>query len=340
MVKWKNMTDYKKICLKVLEELPQRQKTVIIRRFGLENKERETLEKIGQNLGVTRERIRQIEADGFREVEKKKEEKDLKKTFFELKQYLQGKGGLKRENIMLADLGKNDFPNYIFLLLTLGDDFHRFPEDKDFYSFWTIDKNLFQKVKNISESLVKKFEREKKPLSENNFFKLGKNESPQIFLSSVEILKRIEKGLLGRFGLVDWPEIKPHGVKDKAYLTLRKTNKPLHFKDIAYLSSELEGEYCQRKTVFPQTVHNELIRDERFVLVGRGIYALKEWGYNSGTVKDIIVDILKKSKKTLTKKQIFNQVLNQRMVKENTILLNLQNKDFFSKDSQGRYILK
>lgn len=332
--------DYKKICLKLLEELPQRQKTVVVRRFGLENKEKETLEKIGRDFGVTRERVRQIEADGFRELEKKKEERDLKKTLLHLRQYLQGKGGLKRENIMLVELGKDDFQNYVSFFLTLEDDFHHFPEDKDFYSFWTIEKNLFQKVKNISESLVKKFEKEQSPLSEDDFFKLGKNESPQVFLSSVEILKRIEKGLLGRFGLVDWPEIKPHGVKDRAYLSLRKTGKPLHFREVAHLSSELEGECCRRKSVFPQTVHNELIRDERFVLVGRGIYALKEWGYNPGTVKDIIVDILKKSKKPLTKEQIFNQVLNQRMVKENTILLNLQNKSLFSRDSQGRYILK
>ena len=334
--------NYQKICSKILTNLSQRQEEVILRRFGLEKEEKETLERIGQNFGITRERIRQIEVDAFNKIERQKEEKDLKKVFTLFEQYLREKGGLKREDVLLTDLaGNRVLQNHIFFLLTLGDSFHRFPENQDFYSLWTIERNLLQKAKNISENVIKKFERDKKSLLEENFFNLAKNEKdPELFLSSIESTKRIIRGPLGNFGLVDWPEIKPRGIRDKAYLTLKKNGEPLHFREIAALASKLEGEACRKKDVFSQSVHNELIRDERFVWVGRGIYALREWGYNSGTVRDVIQEVLQKSKEPLTKKEIVREVLAQRIVKENTVLLNLQNKKFFLKDNQERYNLR
>jgi len=334
--------NYQKINSEVLAILPQKQKEVVLRRFGLVNNKRETLESIGKDFGITRERVRQIETDALNKLERKKEDRELKKTFSFFEKYLKEKGGIKREDILLADLANEDrFRNHVLFLLNLGDSFHRFPEDIDVYSFWTIEKNIFQKVKRILENLVKKFEKIQKPLPENDFFSLTKVEKNyQIFSSTVEISKKIEKGPLGHFGLIDWPEIKPRGVKDRAYLTLKKEGKPLHFREIANLASNLQGEVCQKKTVFSQSIHNELIRDERFVWVGRGIYALREWGYSVGTVRDIIEDILRKSKKPLTREEIVKQVLAQRLVKENTILLNLQNKNIFSRDSRGRYSLK
>ena len=90
----------------------------------------------------------------------------------------------------------------------------------------------------------------------------------------------------------------------------------------------------------PQTVHNELIKDPRFVLVGRGLYALKEWGYEEGQVKDVILKILKEARKPLPKEEILAGVLKQRMVKENTVLLNLNNKKYFLKTPEGKYISK
>jgi RNA polymerase nonessential primary-like sigma factor len=44
-----------------IQELPEKEKTVVILRFGLDGGEAHTLEEIGQTLGLTRERVRQIE---------------------------------------------------------------------------------------------------------------------------------------------------------------------------------------------------------------------------------------------------------------------------------------
>jgi hypothetical protein len=149
-------------------------------------------------------------------------------------------------------------------------------------------------------------------------------------VSYLEISKNIQRNSEGLFGLREWPEINPRGVKDKAYLVFKKQNKPLHFTQVASLIGQ----------ALPQTVHNELIKDPRFVLVGRGTYALKEWGYEPGRVREVIFKILSKEKKPLTKKEILAKVLKQRLVKETTVLLNLSNKEYFLKNPQGKYQIR
>jgi transcription antitermination factor NusG len=77
-----------------------------------------------------------------------------------------------------------------------------------------------------------------------------------------------------------------------------------------------------------------------FVLIGRGIYALREWGYTEGQVRDVIMDILRSTKNPLTKEEVISLVSEKRIVKKSTILLNLQNKKVFSKDSTGKYKIR
>ncbi len=335
--------NYQKICQKVLESLSPRQTEVIIRRFGLEGKPRETLQKIGDDFGITRERVRQIELESFKKLQDQKERSEVKNIFDEFKQYLKKHGGVKRENLLLKDLGKNGYQNYVYFFLTLGDSFYRFPETLEFYPFWSLDQNLFSKVQEIVRNLVKKFETEKKPLSQEDLLKWALQEYKedlQLFFSSLEIAKEVEKGPFGEFGLVSWPEINPRGVRDRAYLVLKQKREPLHFREIAKLASQLPSGCFSSREVLPQTVHNELIRDERFVLVGRGIYGLREWGYIPGTVKEIIANILKEAERPMAKEEILQAVQNQRLVKENTILLNLADKNYFQRDDEGRYILK
>ena len=323
--------NYSKICEDIFEILPNRQKEILERRFGILTGEKETLDSIGKDFNLTRERIRQIERESFAKMEKEKEKRELKKVFFYFEEYLKENGGLKREDVLLNDLGRDKFNKHIYFLLTFADDFFRIPEDNEFYSFWTVEKEVSPKVESILKSILKKFEEINKLLSEDEILKKARQE-PRILHSLLEIAKKIEQEEESNYyGLTDWPEIRPKGVKDRAYLVFKKEQKPLHFIDIANLIDE--------KT-HAQTVHNELIKDERFVLVGRGIYALKEWGYEPGTVQEIIFKILKEEKNPVPKKQLLKKVQKQRLVKENTILLNLSNKEYFLKDENGNYSLK
>ena len=95
----------------------------------------------------------------------------------------------------------------------------------------------------------------------------------------------------------------------------------------------------KRKDVTTQAIHNELIKDKRFVLIGRGIYALKEWGYERGTVADVIADVLRDAGEPLHRDEIVKRVLKSRFVKETTILLNLQGKPQFKRVAKATYEL-
>jgi len=313
--------DYQKICQELLKELPQKQKDIIFRRFGLGSSQKETLEEIGQDFNITRERVRQIEEDGLLKIKPKVAA--YKKVFQYFNQYFKKHGGLKKEEILLEDLGGKRYQAHIYFLLNINETFKKFSESANFYSFWAADKNSLESVEKNINNTLNRLKEVNKPLSLKELISFSNNK----FLASyLEISKKILKNSDGLYGLREWPEINPKGVKDKAYLVFKKSKKPLHFNEIAGM---IDG-------ALAQTVHNELIKDPRFVLVGRGIYALKEWGYESGQVKDVIGKVLKENG-PLTQGEILEKVLKQRLVKENTILLNLSNKKNFLKDSEGRY---
>jgi hypothetical protein len=311
---------------------------VVGNRFGLIGQDPQTLQEIGDGFGITRERVRQIEKEALGRLTGYQLQKQVKEILAFFNDYLRQNGGVKREDLLLADLaGEPNQHHCVYFLLVLGDPFHRITESEEVYPFWSLEKNILEKLLATLQSAKSIFETEKKPLSPENLLLIVKGEPRDFILSSLEIAKNIEQGPLGVFGLVDWPEIKPKGVKDMAYLALKKKGEPLHFRNIADIANDLLQPNSFKK-VLPQTLHNELIRDERFVLVGRGIYALREWGYNSGTVREIIINLIKDSESGLTKDEIVKGVLGQRLVKHNTILLNLHNKKHFLRNQEGRYV--
>jgi len=325
--------NYQKICNDLLKDLPERTKDVISRRFGLiktksGSAERETLELIGESYGITRERVRQIEEDGLSILKPKVKnyERVLKYFSGEIKK----RGGLWREDLLLPHLGGKLFQNQVFFLLTLGDQFCRFSEAKDLYPFWTTDEKSLNRAQDSIQSFYNKLEKINHPILLKEYISAA-NLPSQNLISYLEISKKIQLTSEGLYGLRDWPEVNPRGVKDKAYLVFKKECKPLHFSEVANL---IPGK------ALVQTVHNELIKDPRFVLVGRGLYALREWGYEEGAVKDIILKALQGAKKPLTKEDVLNKVLKQRMVKESTVLLNLGNKEYFEKTPDGYYTVK
>jgi len=328
--------DYQKICQDLIKDLPQRQKDIVEQRFGLEDEERKTLEAIGRGYGITRERVRQIEEDGFSKIRPKLEK------YQEVFQYFEGEiekfGGLRKEDILLNSLAGSKFQNQVFFLLILGEKFQRFAENKVFHSLWAIDQNSFNFAKEVLDFLSKKLLEINQPLSFANLLKKAnlqfKSLTSRSLQSYLEISKRIQPGIEGNYGLKDWPEINPRGVRDRAYLVFKKEKRPLHFAQVTRLINNSKFEKISQPPALIQTVHNELIKDQRFVLVGRGLYVLGEWGYQPGVVKDVISMILQEEKKPLTKEEIIDRVLKQRIVKVNTILLNLGH---FPKTANGKY---
>lgn len=327
--------NYAQLCQSLLKDLPGRSKDVLQRRFGLNQKERDTLEKIGEEFGITRERVRQIQEKAIQQIKETKKDL-LKKPFAALASAFKKSGGIKREDVALEELGGSNYQNQIFFLLNLSPEFVRHSETKDLHPFWSIDDNAVTATTNEISNFVN-YLTDKKQLVTLTDYK-PKTLQNNIFKSAINLSRSVAKNADGLYGLIDWPEVNPKNIKDKAYLILKKENKPLHFSYI--YSSITGGSQEEAKKVLLQSVHNELIRNPEFVLIGRGIYALKEWGYKPGWVKDILVQTLQTSSKPMPKDELISQVMNQRQVKKSTILLNLSDKKFFAKDKEGNYTLK
>ncbi len=315
----------------LLDILPPRTRDIIEQRYGLFEKKRVTLESIGESYKITRERVRQIEKDGVRQL--KKENKNFNGVFTYFHQKLNEFGGLKREDLLVDEIlrGNKDkeAEAYILFLLNVCDGLFRFPENKNYHAFWSVCDSDLKEVRDVSEMVVNLLTEENRLLSIEKIQEGVDSDSKKQLSSVVEIAKKIKRNEAGLYGLLKWPEISPRGIKDKAYLIFKKHKKPLHFREVASLLGNNTN---------AQTTHNELIKDSRFVLIGRGVYALSEWGYKPGEVKEVIKSILVEQG-ALHKKDIIVRVFKQRMVKENTIVQNLSNKKHFIRTPDGKYTI-
>lgn len=312
-------------------------------------KERQTLEMIGDGFGLTRERVRQIIEAALSRIRETSITPAVAREFLRFKTYLTKQGGLKSEKLFFNDslFGRGaSSANWLNFLLTLEGSFYRIGETEDYFAFWTLNEKTLSLVQKVLKSIESHLKKAKKPLAQKELVSGIANQ--KLLGSCLEISKNILKTDENKYGLRTWPEVNPRGVRDLALLVFRKIKKPLHFTEVATLIDKLSlrtqpepfsvvtAATLPKKTNF-QTVHNELIKDPRFILVGRGTYALNEWGYNPGTVKEVISKVIKEAKQPLSRREILKRVLSQRLVKESTILLNLGNKKCFLKSEDGRY---
>lgn len=330
----------KQVSKRLLVALPDKARDILTKRFGLgESAERLTLEAIGKEYGITRERVRQVENFAVNLVKKSKSFEKEKPTFEELYRSIIDMGGIVSEDELLNHLSKDESArNHIHFMLVLGDAFQKEKENEHFRHRWVVDKETADKVhqslKKIYENLtdedimtegeiVSSFLDHLKDVSE-------KYKNEEIIKRWLLVSKKLNKNELGEWGLADSPHIRARGIRDHAYLVVRRHGSPMHFTEVAKSISKLFN-----RKAHVATCHNELIKDQRFVLVGRGLYALREWGYANGVVKDVIKGILRE--KPLSKEEIVSKVMKERYVKKNTIIVNLQNSKFFKKDKAGKY---
>ncbi|MBI3459131.1 hypothetical protein HY061_02615 [Candidatus Azambacteria bacterium] len=343
-----------KLVLELLSDIPVRHREVLLKRYGLLNGGRRTLEDVGNDYQITRERIRQIEEAGLKYINKLDKSKELKDVFDLFYSHLQSHGDLRHEEkLLMHDVSKifgldkhdKNLMAMIYFILTLGDAFDRFPQTENYHAAWTINKKSFARAKIIIDQVVAMLAKRKEVVKEVELLEMMeiaakkhlKTIDEKILRSYLDLSKDIASNIYNEYGLKDWPEVNPHSMRDRAYIILKKEKKPLHFLEITQLINK--SGLCT-KPVHKATVHNDLIRDPRFILCGRGLYALKEWGYEEGTIKDILINMFKKNNQPKTKEEIIKYVLSKRDVKAGTVVLNLQDKKNFIKLKDGRYSLK
>ncbi|TAL49017.1 hypothetical protein EPN83_01965 [Patescibacteria group bacterium] len=326
---------------RLLAALSPRSREVIAKRYGLgESPERMTLEAIGKKYGITRERVRQIENHALTHVRKSKEYQKEKPTFEELKEFVHSLGGIVSERDLLNHASSDkSTQNHTHFLLVVGEEFVREKEDEHFKHRWHVDRQLAEKIHSALKKLYASLG-DDELIHEgdmvNNFLNHVKDVSErykdeEIIKRWLALSKKIGRNPFGEWGKASSSNVNAKGVRDYAFLVIRKHGSPIHFREVAKAIEQ----YFNRKA-HVATTHNELIKDPRFVLVGRGLYALAEWGYLSGVVKDVIRKILEKHG-PLPKDKVVEKVLKERYVKENTILVNLHNPKYFLKDKEGKY---
>lgn len=318
----------------------EREREIISRRFGLFDR-KETLEQIGELLGITRERVRQLEKAVIAKL-KESAEKDLpyiKDAEQKIIEELDELGNVARIATITGKITEvNDRINQsrVSFLAHLSSKLVVIEDNDNFYHLVALksahsEDSLRKQITKVAEA-VKTIG---KPTDIKEVAKIVGDSNPK----HVEALASTSKKLAtlnGKWGLIKWPTVNPKNIRDKIYVILHVEGKPLHFNEIA---KSIKDSEFKRNNVTTQAIHNELIKDSRFVLIGRGIYALKEWGYSKGTVADIISDVLKKAGEPLHRDEIVKRVLKSRHVKETTILLNLQGKDQFKRVAKATYTL-
>lgn len=323
--------------------LSPKQRRVVAGRFGLKGGAKATLQEIGDELGVTRERVRQIEAQTMKKLAPMVRAEA--QSFVEAAvRHLADVGGVRRDDNFIEDLratvlksdrdAKNLAEKVRFVLLAAGEPRY-VPATDEMHAYWAssaaAEKKFLDFVKKVTDFFKKAGT--KKIIDEKAHLALCKDMVTCHYLS---IPKHIGTNVFGDMGLREWAEIEPKTVRDKAYLVLKKHKEPLHFEEIA---KHIAKYRLAARPAHVQTVHNELIKDPRFVLVGRGIYGLEEHGYERGTVKDVIVRLLKRNG-PMEAKRVLALVNEQRFLKQNTVLLALQNRKFFNRLDDGKYRVK
>lgn len=332
----------KNVTKDLLSDLPDRSRKVLVDRFGLNSKgEVRTLDAIGKEYGITRERIRQIENHGLSSVRDSDAYTAHQAELEEMKRALATLGGLLAEETILEELSKNSSDeNHVIFLLTVGTHFSDERESGDFRDRWHIDPQMAESIESALTNLYESIE-SNRLTAEEEFLQLFakhlkqagvKQREPEVMRRWLVVSKRIGKNPLGEWGRQDSPHVRIKNTRDFAYLTLKRHGSPMHFTEVAKGIEKLFG-----REAHPATTHNELIKDGRFVLVGRGLYALKEWGYEPGVVREVIKGILQREG-PLSREDIIDRVKRERYVKDATIAVNLQS-NAFSRLADGRYAL-
>ena len=337
----------------ILTALSEREQEIIKMRHGLSGSEKKTLEDIGKKYNVTRERIRQIENTSLKKINKNFNQTILKEIEDIANATLSEHGGLMSEINLIAELlaipgdsEENRAAIRFILNELLSHRFYFVKEAKHHHGFWkTPEANVdlfhdtIDNIRNLIDShgdtltldeLINKIET-------TDFYTSNDDLTDKVVINFISVSKKLKSNPYEEWGLVEWSNITPRRMNDKIYLVLKKKGKPMHFTDIADTINQMSFDH---RKAYPATIHNELILDKKYVLVGRGIYALKEWGYKPGVVADVIADILKENGRAMSKKEITEAVLEKRMIKKTTITLALMNKDRFIRDEKGRYALK
>lgn len=334
----------KEVTKKLLKAIPERSAEILARRYGLgKSVKHETLESVGRTFGITRERVRQIENGALNVIRQSSAYKEQGSVFIEIAGVIHDFGAIVSEEKLLTAISNNESTqNHVHFLLVVGNGFIRAKEDTLFVHRWYENPDIAKRVQAAMIKIYKSMSRDQliaeRDLIDSLLTQVGEvdalHKNDNIARNWLSLSKGLAKNPLGDWGRIGSPGVNLRGVRDMAWLILRRSGSPMHYTEV---TKEIEKAFGRK--AHSATCHNELIKDPRFVLVGRGLYALSEWGYTAGIVKEVIKNILI-NEGPLTKAELIDRVKRERYVKTNTISVNLQDYATFGMDEKNRYYVK
>lgn len=326
----------------LLAHLPERSKSIVEERFGIGTGTPKTLEEIGKTYQITRERVRQVIGGALGFLSHEKAHPSIGQVVDSIEQALNEKHGVMKADELLERLSLQNKKERGALLafleaLSIVKEEKATKEYEKLYRLKDFSVSYLGEIKTAAKKILAESGDALEAAEFHARFKKARPEvTKQELFDLLSVSKEIKQNVFGKWGLASWSDIRPRGTREKAHLVLKTAKKPLHFREIAKLIDSYGLQ--KRSQSHPQTVHNELIKDKSFVLVGRGIYALSEWGYKRGTVKDVIADILSVAGKPLSREEVLAEVLKVRQVKKSTVVINLNT--FFARTGKNAYTIK
>lgn len=349
LLKFLSKDKLKKELTQLMSYLTPKELEVIRKRFGVSGEEPATLAAVGDKMSLTRERIRQIQVQAIKKLQRAVKSSDILLLNEHLSDYLEQAGGIVTEDELFTYVNSlfpedlESIRNEILLIAEFDKDIKHEHNKVDFKPHYRSINIKFSQIKETSYLAVKALKSEKNIVSKQEiveFIQSKYSESytfatEQTIISSLKLDRRLrDHG--ESFSLLAWRHVNPRTLFDKIVYVLNETNKPMHFRDIA---EAMVGKSLRKKNSSIQAIHNELIGNSMFVLIGRGTYALKDWGYKEGTVSQVIESILAEEG-PMSLNSLTEKVLQRRKVKEVTIQVNLNSKkEIFRKNNEGQYEL-
>ena len=285
-----------------LSENPRKSKEralqIIIKHNGLDSDKKMTYEELGELMGgISRQRVEQIHKECMSLLKNSVFLINKKELFKHIRDTIESLGSVVAEDTLLSSFSKEKkHQNSLHFVLTLSKRFMYFEESDEVKACWSLQSKIYSNIC-LSLKRIALLIGDNDLLPEERMIKISSSffgniafKNDENILNWLLISKKIGKNEFNDWGKTTSSLICPRGVGDYAYLMFKKQKekKLMHFREVVDAITNTFG-----KKVHYATCHNELVKDPRFALVGRGIYALSEWGYKKGTAKDFIIEILK-----------------------------------------------
>ena len=334
--------DFASLMKRLLSLLTHKEQDIIERRFAIKTDKKETLDRIGRSYSITRERVRQIESVAIQKLARISQDPSMQLVHNLALSILRANGNVMVEEELVAAMikgmkdGDQLNPNSVKFALRVSRHLNKQDKNQYYRAFWFTNELNLPQVKRYMVDITQVLQREKCVLGFDDIYdRMPEPPAKETVASLLKVDWNFMSLEDGRYGLKSWRFLNPRSIKDCIMIVLNERQKPMHFREIL---KELSVRFPKRKKVTLQACHNELIRHDEFVLLGRGQYGLRKWGMAAGTVCDLIISVFKDNDfEPMRRKDIIEKLLEKRDVRLGTISLNLQKYPFFKRVGRAVY---